>query len=117
MKINISIEIQPSSLFDLMVTFVESGISTFWCGLAEFKLDNEIHSYQDPKLYEGKWSLTLHPAVDDDFKPVTITEESFAHLDGTHPAVGRWFREDSSFDAGDADLIIQFLAFKEEVYA
>jgi hypothetical protein len=107
--------IKAADFENLFITFVESGLSNFWCGLAEFKLVGADYSYQKVDLYEGKWSVTLHPAEDDDFEPITITAESFADAP-PHPAIGRWLRDDSSFDANDADTIVQLAAFKKEVY-
>jgi hypothetical protein len=108
--------ISPQQMADLWITFVESGLSRFWCGEAAFYLNGELHSYQDVKMYEGNWWVVLLPEEPDDFEPITILASTFETLP-PHPAIGRWLREDSSFDAGDADLIIQFAAFKKEVYA
>jgi hypothetical protein len=113
----VTIEVTPKHLWDLWVTFVESGVSSFWCGKATFRneYDNVRASYQDEKLYERDWSVTLYPAEPDDFKPTKVTAESFANLPAEAlRSLANLVNEDS--DANDADLIVQGAAFHEIVY-
>src|SRR4051812_31839672 len=112
----VTIEILPKHFDDLWVTFIESGYSNYWCGLAIFRDGDKLASYQNEKLYESPdWNVTLSPAEEGDFEPVVVNAQSFDKLplESLRALVNLL---DENLDGPDAEVLIQGAAFKEIVF-
>lgn len=85
-------------LKDVLTTAVEGGIG-YWSVIT--------NSLRDP---DGSWvCVTLAPAYDDDFEPVTVDYSAL------RPFLKKGF-DAADIDAGDADCIVQKAAFGKVVY-
>ena len=108
-------EITDEDISNVITTAVEGGIG-YWSKVENYKPINDDGSFAI--LTE----LRLHPEVPGDFDPHTITTNNildgirqFCELRNCTP--DNLFGDDGDYDAGDADLIIQFAMFGEIIYA
>jgi hypothetical protein len=139
MKITIEHELTKERLADLFVSFIESGFSNFWCGGVylkshgggsdyENRTNPELPWYSDPLLFDDE-TLELEILEDEDETGDSETmkkhkvglaeikagiEALAANKDYAHHLNDFVNEKD---DADTADILLQFILFKKEVYA
>lgn len=106
-------EISLDDIQDIIHTAVEGGIG-YWSQVSS------VSEYMDEA--ENRQALTLYPYEHDEFEAQTLLPAAIAHgikmyCKFANKTPDDLFGDYGDFDAGDADVIVQFALFNQIVFA
>lgn len=112
----ITTEVTPQQICDMFITAVEGG-SAYWCSAMTFHKQGKPANYQHEGTFIGYvWHVFVLPSEKPDDEPYyQITPSSLALAFKAMP-VRMNAVVDGSYDADDADALIQQAAFGDIVF-
>lgn len=119
LKVEIEVEVSNEDIDDIVSSALEGGIN-YWCCSAEIGEEEYLGEYASEQISRGG-TLILYDSEDDE--TYVLTKENL--LKGIAQAIKAghgisWIEEGKldlcTFDAGDADLVVQYALFGEVVF-
>ena len=111
----VAVTVTPKMVADLMITAVAGGIN-YWCSSAEITKAGTSASFQNLETFEDEtWVAYFTPIEDAGKPPAPVTPDTLAAALAAHPT--RFSAVlDETYDAFDADVIIQQAVFCDIVF-
>jgi len=100
------------AFINAMVTALEGG-SEYWCEEIGFYNKDRNHVSMEEWFQIGH---AVKASLQEDEVILTSRSQFFAHLNRLFPDWAEVFSDDGDYDAGDADMFLQFGMFGEIVY-